>query len=167
MTELWIVRHGKARRRGPEWPDDRQRPLTAAGRSQAEGLAEQLERMDVRFDRIFSSPWLRAAQTAEPLRAALRRGRRIDVLDELAEGDPWSLLAILRSELGTAAAVAAVVGHEPLLGTFGALLLTGRGDGMSVSFRKGAALVLEGELAAGGMALRAFLPASSVAPGPG
>jgi len=162
-VELWIVRHAKARHSGPEWPDDMQRPLTASGARQAARLAKLLERMEVRFDRLFSSPWVRAAETAEPLRVALGHGRHVEYLSALTEGDPVALLSALSSELGSEAACAAVVGHEPQLSAFGSLLVTGRADGMPVSFRKGAALVLEGELTAGGMALRAFLPASVVA----
>lgn len=161
--ELWIVRHAKAGHRGPEWPDDRERPLTPAGGRQAARLAGLLERAEVRFDRLFSSPWVRAAQTAEPLRVALAKGRHVEYLDALTAGDPLVLMSGLTGEVGPDVARVAVVGHEPQLGLFGALLLTGRGDGMLVSFRKGAALVLEGELAPGGMALRAFLPAADVA----
>ncbi len=160
--ELWIVRHGKAGHRGPEWPDDRQRPLTPAGVRQAARLAALLERWDVRFDRLLSSPWLRAAQTAEPLHAALTGGRHVDHLEALTGGEPAVLLAAIRAELGSGPAVVAVVGHEPQLSAFGSLLMTGRSDGMRLSFGKGAALVLEGEIAAGRMALRAFLPASLV-----
>lgn len=160
--ELWIVRHAKAGRRGPEWPDDRDRPLTAAGVRQSARLAQLLERAEVRFDRLFSSPWVRAAQTAEPLRVALDAGCRVEYHDALTEADPLTLLAMLGAEVGSEFACLAVVGHEPQLSAFSSLLLTGRSDGMLVSFRKGAALVLEGDLSAGGMALRAFLPSSVV-----
>lgn len=160
--ELWIVRHAKAGRRGPEWPDDRERPLTGAGVRQAARLARLLERMEVRFDRLFSSPWVRAAQTAEPLRVALEAGRHVEYQDALTDVDPLALLGMLGAEVGTELGCLGVVGHEPQLSAFSSLLLTGQPDGMLVSFRKGAALVLEGNLSVGGMALRAFLPSSVV-----
>ncbi|MEJ2665598.1 MAG: phosphohistidine phosphatase SixA [Deinococcales bacterium] len=161
--ELWVVRHAKAGHRGPEWPDDRERTLTPAGERQAARLAGLLERMEVRFDRLFCSPWVRAAQTAEPLRVALASGRHVEHLDALTAGDPLALVAALNAEVGADDACVAVVGHEPQLSLFGSLILTGRGDGMLVSFGKAGALVLEGDVAPGRMALRALLPASVVA----
>lgn len=161
--ELWIVRHAKAERPGPEWPDDRHRPLTATGLRQATRLAELVRRLEASFDRIFSSPWVRAAQTAEVLGVALGPGSQVDYLDDLTEGDPRALLSTLSEELGPDATRAAVVGHEPQLSALAALLVTGRGRGMPMRLGKGAALVLEGDPSAGGMRLRALLPASVVA----
>lgn len=156
--ELWLVRHAKAGRRGPEWPDDRLRPLTPAGERQAARLAELMRVMEVGADRLFSSPWLRAAQTAEPLRAVLRPGRTVEYLDALAAADPNGLLGALRERLQAGDRRAVCVGHEPHLGRTASLLSTARPDGLAIAFAKCAALVLEGDLSPGGMALLAFFP---------
>ena len=63
---LILMRHGEAGEADSRrWPDDRQRPLTDAGRREHARMAEALRRMDVRFDRMLSSPLARARETAE------------------------------------------------------------------------------------------------------
>jgi phosphohistidine phosphatase len=63
---LILMRHGEAGEADSRrWPDDRRRPLTDAGRREHARVAEALRRMDVRFDRMLSSPLLRARETAE------------------------------------------------------------------------------------------------------
>jgi len=163
-VELWLVRHAKAGTPGPEWPDDRLRPLTPAGERRAAQLAEAAARVRVRLDRLFSSPWVRAAQTAEPLRAVLRGGRTVEYLDALAQGDPEVLLAALRERLGPGDACVACVGHEPFLSDAASFLLTGRVGALALAFRKSAALLLEGDPGPAAMALRAFLPPLPIAP---
>ena len=59
----WLVRHGEsAANAGIATTDPATIPLTPAGRSQAEKLADTLERPDL----IVVSPYLRTRQTAEP-----------------------------------------------------------------------------------------------------
>lgn len=157
-VELWIVRHAKAEARGPAWSDDRARPLTAAGERQAARLAEAGRELGVQLDRLFSSPLIRAAQTAEPLRALLRPGRSVEYLDALAREDPLALLEELREHLEPGDGTLACVGHEPSVSIAASYLLAGPGRGLAFAFKKSAALLLEGELAPAGMTLRAFLP---------
>src|SRR2546428_7425922 len=67
---VFVIRHAKAVDR-EEWEgDDRLRPLTKAGRRQADGLAEALK--NERIDKVLSSPFVRCVQTVEPLAAKLR-----------------------------------------------------------------------------------------------
>jgi phosphohistidine phosphatase SixA len=64
---LLVVRHADAGdKRGWKGPD-RLRPLSAAGRRQAEGLVVRLE--DYPIERILCSPSLRCTQTVQPLAA--------------------------------------------------------------------------------------------------
>src|SRR2546428_13850848 len=66
----FVIRHAKAVDR-EEWEgDDRLRPLTKAGRRQADGLAESLK--NERIGKILSSPFVRCVQNVEPLAAKLR-----------------------------------------------------------------------------------------------
>jgi 2,3-bisphosphoglycerate-dependent phosphoglycerate mutase len=65
MTELYLVRHGDA-----VWNLDEMRPLSAQGFRDAQAVADSLE--NTACDGIYSSPYLRARQTVEPLAARLR-----------------------------------------------------------------------------------------------
>ncbi|HZI50406.1 MAG TPA: histidine phosphatase family protein, partial [Terriglobia bacterium] len=63
--ELCFFRHGIAvDREDPSVTSDSERPLTEDGSRKTRAAAEGLNRMDVGFDRILTSPWLRASQTA-------------------------------------------------------------------------------------------------------
>ena len=80
---VYVVRHGKAGHR-ETWAgdDDTQRPLTKAGRRQAEALADRLAGAGVKT--LLSSPYVRCVQSLEPL--ADRLGLPIKTDDRLAEG---------------------------------------------------------------------------------
>jgi broad specificity phosphatase PhoE len=62
---LIVARHGDAGDKGRWEGPDRLRPLSPAGRRQAEGLVIRLE--DYPVEQILSSPTLRCRQTVEPL----------------------------------------------------------------------------------------------------
>lgn len=82
MTSIYLVRHAKALNRYT-WADaDALRPLSKAGRRQAEALPAHLG--DRTLSRLVSSPHVRCRQTLEPLADAT--GTRIELADELAEG---------------------------------------------------------------------------------
>jgi phosphohistidine phosphatase SixA len=89
---VYVVRHGKAgSRSGWTKPDDL-RPLTKAGRRQAEAIADMLS--DDGIQRILSSPYVRCRQSVEPLAERLRLP--VDLSDALEEGAPRSeILALL------------------------------------------------------------------------
>lgn len=148
------MRHAQAAPRADDQEDGR-RPLTGKGARQARALAAGFDRLEWTLDRLFSSPLLRAAQTAEPLRATLRPGRTVEYLDALAEDDPTATLTALAERLGVEDARVACVGHEPSLGHMTATLL---GAAVPLTLRKAAVVVLEGDAAEGGMTLTAFLP---------
>ena len=76
-----MVRHAKAGDRSRWTDDDRSRPLTDAGRAQANGLVGAVGLVPVA---LYSSPYLRCIQTLEPLAAAHGLGVIVD--DRLAEG---------------------------------------------------------------------------------
>lgn len=77
-----MVRHAKAANRD-EWSvDDRLRPLTKKGRKQAEELVRIFK--PLRVSNVFSSAYVRCAQTVEPLAAA--RGLEVKLSTELEEG---------------------------------------------------------------------------------
>ena len=81
---MFLIRHAKAGSRSRWDGADEQRPLSKAGRRQAEGIAALLA--DQGITRIVSSPFVRCGQTVEPL--ADRLGLRIEPSPSLAEGTP-------------------------------------------------------------------------------
>ena len=132
-TELYIVRHAIAAERGSDWPDDSKRPLTEEGISRFKEVVKGLRRLDVEIDEIFTSPLVRAKQTAELLAAGLNGKSPVKVLDALAPGHTSSSLMTQLARVAKRRRIA-VVGHEPELGELAAHLI---GAGRAVAFKKG------------------------------
>jgi len=124
-VNLYIVRHAIAVERGdPAYPWDDDRPLTPEGIHKFRLAARGLEKLEVRPERILSSPLIRARQTAEILRDAVRPDLEIGAVAVLG------------------AKSVAVVGHEPHLSGFASYLLSGPSNTASLVFRKGAAALI-------------------------
>ena len=69
---LYLLRHGIAVEPGtPGFAHDADRALTPEGERKLGKIAEAMEAMELRFDRVLSSPYLRARQTAEIIAKAL------------------------------------------------------------------------------------------------
>jgi phosphohistidine phosphatase len=69
---LYIVRHGIAvDRTDPKSPPEAERPLTAKGVQKTRSSALGLRSLDVKPDILITSPYVRAAQTAEIFAEAL------------------------------------------------------------------------------------------------
>lgn len=151
------MRHAHAGQGDPNDPNDHLRPLSAKGRAQAAALRGALAALEVRFDRLFSSPYTRAAETAAPL-APHAKGGRAEPLSALTHDDYPGLLGTLAATLGPSDRCVALVGHEPYLGELAAYLLTGDASGMALRMRKGMLVRLEGSLGPGRMALHTALP---------
>jgi len=79
---IYLIRHAKAGDRSAWTEDDRFRPLSKAGRRQAEAIVEGLRGAGVA--RVLSSPHVRCTQTVRPL--ALDRGLPIEESEALSEG---------------------------------------------------------------------------------
>ena len=60
--QLWFLRHGEAEPKGAR--DDAERRLTEHGEAQARIAGRALDRLEVRFDAVFSSSRVRARDTA-------------------------------------------------------------------------------------------------------
>jgi phosphohistidine phosphatase len=84
--DLYIVRHAIAAERGDEWPDDSKRPLTEEGINKFKEVVEGLSRLDVEIDEIFTSPLVRAKQTATLLAHGLGNKTSVKTLEALAPG---------------------------------------------------------------------------------
>ncbi len=135
------MRHGEAGEADSRrWPDDRQRPLTDAGRREHARVAEALRRMGVRFDRLLSSPFVRARETAE-ITARAYGGALAPELTELL-GDRAEPAATLAGLAAVEASALLCVGHEPTLSHLAALL-TSRDGSARIEMAKSGVAVIE------------------------
>lgn len=134
---LYLMRHGLAVERGtPGYDSDRERPLTSKGERKVRRVAEALMKVEVSFDAVFSSPLLRAQQTAEVLGDEMKAKPKVQLTEHLAPGGSAKELVSLLQHLSGPPQEILLVGHEPDLGQLTSLLLTG-GGGVTVVFKKG------------------------------
>jgi len=134
----YLVRHTKAGDRNA-WPgDDLSRPLSKAGRQQAEALVRVLSGRVI--ERILSSPAIRCMDTVRPL--ADQRGLPIEPHDELLEGAPLSGLLELLEHLRSTPS--ALCGHGDLIpAVIEYLEANGAIVGPDRGWKKGSVWVLE------------------------
>ncbi len=135
MTEVHLIRHARAQPRREGLPDG-ERALTPAGEAQAERLQQALERLGAHYALLWTSPLLRARQTADHL-APLAEV----VAEEEALAGPWD--AGLLDRLIVRGRAVAVVAHEPDLSRVAAELLTGDPErAQAFAFKKSGLLAL-------------------------
>jgi phosphohistidine phosphatase len=106
--QLWLLRHGEAEPHGAKDDDDRR--LTERGRSQARVAGRALAALEIVFHHVFTSPKVRAADTAALACEAL--GCTPMVEQSLREGFEVDDLVPLLHAVGSDKRVL-LVGHEP------------------------------------------------------
>lgn len=111
--DLLILRHGEAGRHSLS-PGDSKRSLTSEGKQEITDLSNGLKSLEIKLDHVFTSPLLRAKQTAEIVAKSLKYKGRIEEIDSLKpEGSRlefYTILSKLKQD-----SVVLVVGHEPCL----------------------------------------------------
>lgn len=149
---LFVIRHAAAEGTEPG-PAGAARELTEAGKAKLRLAVRGLRALDIRFERVLTSPWKRAAQTArllEPVAAA----PAIET-DLLTQPPSSALLALIAERAETTA----IVGHEPWLGELAAWLAFGNAkQGEALVIKKAGMLWLQGTAVPGGMQLRGSIP---------
>lgn len=134
--DLILVRHGVAKERDPRrWPDDRERPLAAAGARRFRNAARGLARIVPEVDAIWSSRLRRAWQSAELLHEEARwpQPQSCALLEE-GKGITPLLRAIAAD---TRLERLALVGHAPWLEELAACSLLGRRRPTPLALHKG------------------------------
>src|SRR5579871_224826 len=131
---VWLLRHGDAEPHGTR--ADFERRLTARGERQSAAAGRALARLGVQFEAVYSSPRVRALDTA--LLACAELGAKPVVHEPLSGGfdarDAGELLAGHRD-----AGAVLLVGHEPdLSGLVGAL------TGARIEMKKGGLAAIGG-----------------------
>lgn len=140
-VQVFLVRHAEAVDETRELRDPH-RHLTEHGRAQARALGDRLRWHDCEPTHVFTSPLVRAVQTAELLAAGLQCTHAVTALPALAPGEDARAVIAALQPLGDACIV--LVGHEPGLSAVGALLV-GASDFTALG-KAEAARIVEGEL---------------------
>ncbi len=165
--KLYLLRHAIAAERDPGmYPEDGQRPLTAAGIEIMTKVAQALGRMNLQIDLILSSPLVRARETAEIARKQMHLKKDELVLtDALAPAfDPSQLVTEIRTKYKSDRLM--LVGHEPDLSNLISLLISGDAS-LSITMKKAGICCLSiDELVAGKCATLEWLiaPGQLIAP---
>ncbi len=137
--EVYLVRHAIAEERSPQVQEE-QRALTPEGSQRFALHVKALQRLGVKLDEIWTSPLVRAKQTADLL-TPLNAGSQPRIVEELSPNgsiDGVIHQIVSRPELGSVA----VVGHEPGMSLLAAALLASQ-DEAGVEFKKGAVACIE------------------------
>ncbi len=110
--KLYLLRHGPAGDRNAWKDDDAKRPLTKRGKKKMRRIAKTIARWRLGVDLIISSPYLRAAETAEIVARKLKLQDKLVRDDCLAYGFNMEKLTSLLGAFPKAEAIM-FVGHEP------------------------------------------------------
>lgn len=141
--ELYILRHGLAGESGdPRYPDDSQRPLTAEGKRKMLQAALGMKALGLKYDLAFTSPYIRARQTAEIVCQQLDLLEKLQITENLEPGrDPRKLIAEI-NEYDLKNKSVLITGHEPFLSGLVSYLISGS-HSPRIEYKKGALCKLE------------------------
>jgi phosphohistidine phosphatase len=141
MRQLLIIRHAIAHERDSKrWPDDGERPLTAAGANKFERAARGLKSVLAMPDELLTSSLIRAQQTAAILQRIAKFPKPTELIELRPDAGANTLIAALSRRRGQRIAI---VGHEPALSRLVAELLKGSMSSSAMRIKKGALLIVE------------------------
>jgi phosphohistidine phosphatase len=110
---IYLLRHGIAADTAPGGGGDADRPLTKEGEAKLLQVVEAMRAMELGFDLVLASPYLRARQTAEIVAAALRLKKLLKLTKTLEpDGQGKALIEEIKA---AEAEDVLLVGHEPSL----------------------------------------------------
>lgn len=121
--KIYVMRHGQAQFYADS---DSQRPLSAAGITQSENMANWLrEQHKTPIQRAWVSPYLRAQQTFSVLNKCVEVSDGVETLDSLTpHGDEFDVVNYLNAVAETSPISSLViVSHLPLVGYLSAAFL--------------------------------------------
>ncbi|MBC8096454.1 MAG: phosphohistidine phosphatase SixA [Akkermansiaceae bacterium] len=138
--KLYLLRHGEAAEHGDPRYKENERPLTPKGIQRTKQLAHALREMDIAFDKILSSPLLRARQTAEIMARGMEKPA--DLTEALTPSGNMQALVEQIGGIRPVPASVLLVGHEPYLSGFISFLCLGNPE-LQIKLKKGALCRLE------------------------
>ncbi len=145
---LYLLRHGIAADLGAGIARDADRPLTKEGWKKMREEARGMQKLNVEFDYIFTSPYLRTRQTAQAVADEYDfAAEKIILIDQLAAGRPFAhppyRNPLVFSDIGAYDfEKALIVGHMPDMSEMASLLLTGALN-TNFEFKKGSLCLIE------------------------
>ena len=135
---IYIVRHAIAEEKSSSG-NDAARVLASEGKRKMKEAALGFARLEPEIEKIFSSPLVRALQTAQIIASPLKK--KVEELEELAPGrSPQEVLARLvkMRDIGSVM----LAGHEPNCSELAAYLL-GNSTHLEIEFKKGAICLIQ------------------------
>lgn len=133
---IYLVRHEDA----DDAEIDSHRALSGIGRRRMRATARLFCDLPDRIDGIWTSPLVRAVQTAEILAQEIGLDEPIEALPEIASPPSIGVLLRMISEAPANLKGLAVVGHEPTLGLLASQILE---PPVQVQMRKGSLLAID------------------------
>lgn len=88
--DIYIIRHGVAADLDKEIAEESYKYLTIHGRNHCKIVAQKLKDLKVKFDAVFSSPLVRAVQTAEVFASVLKYENEVKTAIELIGGHSFT-----------------------------------------------------------------------------
>jgi len=123
---LYFLRHGVSVERDPQsFPDDSRRPLTLKGEDRVRLVCDAMQALELSFDNILASPFLRSRQTAEIVAGTLGLRRALEFRPELTPGGDLKAFIRFVNRFQPAPENLLLVGHEPDLSRLLSLLISG------------------------------------------
>lgn len=123
---LYILRHAIAVERGtPGVEDDSKRELTPKGTAKMRRIAGGMSKLNIQLDLILSSPYLRARQTADIVADVLKARDCLRFTDSLIPGAGGEQVITEINKHFRKRENVLLVGHEPLLSSLIAILVSG------------------------------------------
>jgi phosphohistidine phosphatase len=123
---LYILRHGIAVDPDvPAFASDAERPLTPEGERKMRRVCRAMKALDLSFDLVLSSPYLRARQTAEIVAEGLGLRKKLEFSDDLTPGGSTAHLVEFLTGREPSPESVLLVGHEPYLSGLISLLIFG------------------------------------------
>lgn len=144
--KLYLLRHAIAADHGtPGYDADSERPLTPEGEEKMRRIAEGMKALDLNFDIILSSPYVRAKQTAEIVAEVLQCPEALQLTATLAAAHPTAVIQEINQRHRVMERIL-LVGHEPYLSHLISVLVTGT-NAAEIVMKKGGLCKLDaGEL---------------------
>jgi phosphohistidine phosphatase len=131
---LFFLRHGKAHPRSPQWRPDSNRPLTREGENGMFEVARGIKSLDVSFDVILTSPYVRALRTAEILAEVYDSQKLFETARLTPDAGAKDIIDEINENFSAAGEIV-LVGHEPFMSGLISTLLTGE-NGMELELEK-------------------------------
>jgi phosphohistidine phosphatase len=142
---LYVLRHGLAIERGtPGYAKDSDRPLTPKGERKLWQVTEAMHALDLTFDVILTSPYVRARQTAEIVAEAFDARKKLEEVEHLTPDGSFKKLVEYLNDHKPVPASVLLVGHDPHLSELISLLVSGDSHA-SILMKKGGLCKLSAE----------------------